>query len=164
MTIAKDTLPSYVLLCPSPTARCDSGGSATNAKFYLSSVQSILSAQNNLSDYVGTLVATWRKVITTHTQQLFSGDRTDLLYDQIKQGKCLNIALTSTGLYDMELIMKKTIFGILIPKAWQSSNSGVYPVILCVPLPPTKKEKYIGIPPPPTQTLIREPPARRKVT
>lgn len=38
--------------------------------------------------------------------------------------------IDSAGIYDMQAIMENTIFGLLIPKAWQTSNEDVHPVIL----------------------------------
>lgn len=94
--------------------------------------QNALEAQNELSAYVSQLIDTWRNVVSTYTADLFSGKAATLsdLFNQITSGKALNSAWGRTGLYDMEGIMKKTLFGILIPKAWQESNTDVHPVIL----------------------------------
>lgn len=91
-----------------------------------------MEAQNQLADYVSQMISSWHSVVSDYTSGLFSGGATTLsqLHDQITDGKGLNPAWGSTGLYDMQTIMAQTLFGLLIPKAWQQSNEDVHPVIL----------------------------------
>ena len=101
------------------------------------SAQSELEAQNDLASYVSQLVNSWEGVIAKYTQNLFSGSTASPglsdLHNLMQNGAGLNngpTGLDSAGIYDMQAIMENTIFGLLIPKAWQTSNEDVHPVIL----------------------------------
>ena len=102
--------------------------------------QSALQGQNNLASYVSQLITAWQGMISTYTTNLFSGSNkapslTDLS-NLIANGAALNDnailipGLADPGLFDMQSITETTILGLLIPKAWQTSNEDVHPVIL----------------------------------
>ena len=82
------------------------------------------------------LIDQWQNIIATYTKNLFSGFTAQPglsnLAHLMKNGAGLNTGLDQEGLYDMQSIMEKTIFGLLIPKAWEVSNEDVHPVILYV--------------------------------
>ena len=81
-------------------------------------------------------------MISTYTTNLFSGsnkapsltDLSNLIANgaALNDNAVLNPGLADPGLFDMQSIMETTIFGLLIPKAWQTSNQDVHPVILSV--------------------------------
>lgn len=52
-------------------------------------------------------------------------------------GSLLNDGVGAQGIYDMQSIMAQTLFGLLIPKAWQTSNEDVNPFILYATIPPS---------------------------
>lgn len=104
---------------------------------FVPSAQSELEAQNDLASYVSQLVNSWEGVIAKYTANLFSGSMAvpglSDLYKLMQNGAGLNngpTGLDSAGIYDMQSIMENTIFGLLIPKAWQTSNKDVHPIIL----------------------------------
>ena len=81
-------------------------------------------------------------MISTYTTNLFSGsnkapslsDLSNLIANgaALNDNTALNPGLADPGLFDMQSIIENTIFGLLIPKAWQTSNQDVHPVILSV--------------------------------
>ena len=104
------------------------------------SAQTALGAQNTLSDYTVQLVNQWQNITAVYTSNLFSGSSsttpniTDLT-NLMANGSLLNNGVGAQDIYDMQSILAETLFGLLIPKAWQTSNEDVNPFILYAVLP-----------------------------
>ncbi|KAK3172387.1 hypothetical protein OEA41_005708 [Lepraria neglecta] len=117
-------------------------GSLNIAKDALPRVTTALEAQNNLASYVSQLIGSWQGIISTYTENLFSSstkvpdlsDLSNLMKNGValNDNAVLNSGLADSSLFNMQNIIENTLFGLLIPKAWQTFNEDVHPAILFV--------------------------------
>ena len=105
--------------------------SLTITKDSLPAASQALANQNTLSAMVGKLIDQWLATIDAYNKKLFSGDDEGLaqLTDLIANGRSLDYQhLPDTQ--ELTATLTKTIFGLLMPRAWQVSAAGVHPFLM----------------------------------